>query len=78
MGTLILVIAVAATAFHVVRAEADSAMSLRPQSVECIGTFCHTGVVTMADKTFNFALKSKTEVTIIISPRRSSTSAAET
>ena len=57
MGTRILVIAVAATAFPVAHAEADNAMSLRPQAVESVGTFCHTGVVTMTDKTFNFALE---------------------
>ena len=57
MGTRILVIAVAVTAFPVAHAEADNAMSLRPQAVECVGTFCHTGVVTMTDKTFNFALE---------------------
>ena len=32
-------------------------MSLRPQAVECVGAFCHTGVVTMTDKTFNFAVE---------------------
>ena len=57
MGTRILVIAVAATAFSVAHAEADNAMSLRPQAVECVGAFCHTGVVTMTDKTFNFAVE---------------------
>lgn len=57
METLALSIAVAATAFPVAHAEADNAMSLRPQAVESVGTFCHTGVVTMTDKTFNFALE---------------------
>ena len=55
MKALHLAIAVITMAFFVAHAETGGAMSLRPQAVECTGTFCYTGVVTSVSKNRNFA-----------------------
>ena len=35
---------------------------LRPKEVECIGTFCHTGMVTVVSKDFDFAIKDQNDL----------------
>ena len=40
----------------------DEMALLRPKEVECIGTFCHTGMVTVVCRDFDFAIKDQNEL----------------
>ena len=40
----------------------DEMALLRPREVECIGSFCHTGMVTVVCKDFDFAIKDQNDL----------------